>query len=384
MHPRQLVDITVLFTLGVVGSFFFMLLPLLVASLVRDGFMEQPAGLVGSAPLAGMFIGSIVCAATLPRLRWNVVSFLALGTLAGANEASAHTLGSLEALLAVQFIAGFAGVVLMSVTFAYISRHSAPERYFALFIALQMAAGALATVFVERIAAAGGATGIFRFLALCALCAIPLSFLVPRRAPSTGQEVDVPAGAAGLIASIGGLAVLGTQVIFGAGIMVIWSYAARIGESHGISSVSVAQALSFSLLSSIVGALCASAIGRRFRVELSLGAGSMLMVIAAVLATSASSPGTFFLAIALFGFGWNFLPPFQLGIAADLDRSGRLVVLNIALVKLGYALGTASAGVLASIGDGHRLHSLAASMCFVAALLAALVAKSHAHRNVCC
>jgi predicted MFS family arabinose efflux permease len=301
---------------------------------------------------------------------------VALCALAGANGASLPALGSIETLLALQFVAGFAGVALMSVAFSFISRHAAPDRYFALFIAAQMAAGALATIVVDGMAADGGAAAIFAAFALFAGCSIPLALLVPRGAERARPASASTTGVAGLVTSTGALAVLATQVIFGTGVMLIWSYAARIGEAHDLPSASVAEALSFSLLSSIVGALCASAVGRRVRVDVSLAAGSALMVAAAVLATSSNAPMSFFVAIALFGFGWNFLPPFQLGIAADLDPSGRLAVLNIALVKLGYAFGTASAGVLASGGSGYALHSAAAAACFVAALATALVARA--------
>jgi predicted MFS family arabinose efflux permease len=283
---------------------------------------------------------------------------------------------SLELLLLLQFCAGFAGVVLMSVTFAFISQRTAKDSYFALFIASQMATGALATLLVERIAGDDGARTIFGFLAFCAAAAIPLVLLMPRESAAAPEEPRGLAGAVKLVASPGSLAVLATQVLFGAGIMLIWSYAARIGEGHGLPRAAVAGALSFSLLSSIVGALSASALGRRIRVDASLMAGTALIVAAAALATHADEAGAFFLAIALFGFGWNFIPPFQLGIAADIDPSGRLVVLNIALVKLGYAVGAASGGLLAARG-GYELHAVAASTCYIAALLTALLARNH-------
>ena len=56
----------------------------------------------------------------------------------------------------------------------------------------------------------------------------------------------------------------------------------------------------------------------------------------------------------LFAFAWNFPVPFQLGITVSVDRSGRLVVLFLSAVKLGYAIAPAIAAQLLVAGGGFR------------------------------
>src|ERR1043165_7998118 len=67
------------FALGVIGSYCFMILPLVVAALSGDGlYTQQDAGFIGSAPLVGMFVGSVATAAVVHRIPWRATCTLAV------------------------------------------------------------------------------------------------------------------------------------------------------------------------------------------------------------------------------------------------------------------------------------------------------------------
>jgi predicted MFS family arabinose efflux permease len=367
----QALALAPMLALGVMGSYFFMLVPVIVSALVHSGiYTSSMAGLIGSAPLAGMFVGSIACAPMVDRLPAKSASAAALLGLVVADCVSSSALRSFPVLLGAQFAAGCSGVVLMSLAFAAISRTSKPDRYFALFIACQMSAGALATQLLERSAVSGGATAVFRILTIAAGCALSLVLLVAN-APSTGAIGHRTTPRHPSFGSRSSLAILAAQLCFGAGVMLIWSCVGVIGESRGLDPATVANALSASLVASVAGALWASWVGKWLTVKLALLVGSIAIAGAAVLAVWPPAPGAFYAAVMIFGFGWNFLPPFQLGVAAAIDPSGRLAVLNIALVKLGYALGAAAAGWLAETAPGYIANAAGAILCFAAALATA-------------
>ncbi len=358
--------------LGVMGSYFFMLVPVIESALVHSGlYTSSAAGLIGSAPLAGMFVGSIACAVVVDRLRAKPASAVALLGLLVADLVSAVAFRSFPVLLGAQFAAGCAGIVLMSLAFAAISQAANPDRYFALFIACQMSAGALATQILQRVALAAGATGVFCALAIIAGCALSLVPLVanPHSTRAAGER---KAATGASFFSKPAMAILATQVWFGAGVMLIWSCAAIIGESRGLAAAAVGNALSASLIASVIGAVCASWAARWWPPKLSLLLGSIVIAGATLLVVTPSPSTAFYVGVVIFGFGWNFLPSFQLGVAAALDPSGRLAVLNIALVKLGYALGAAAAGWLAEMTHSYVVNAVAAVLCFVVALAAAV------------
>lgn len=363
------------FALGVIGSYCFMILPLVVAALSRGGmYTPENAGFIGSAPLVGMFVGSVATAAVVHRLPWKATCALAVFGLSMANVASWLMVENFTGLCVAQFAVGFTGVVLMSIAFAYIGGTATPNRNFGWFIALQMTAGVLGTKLVEHVSASSGAGAVFRVLAFIVALALPLVLAVPNgQAKATDRAPSNASGKSpGLLPKV---AVLITQIAFGAGIMLIWSCAATIGVAHGISSPSVADMISFALLMGIPGALCASAADTRLPVNTLLVIGTICMVIATLLSALASMPLAFAVGLGLLGFGWNFLPPFQLGISANVDPTGRLVVLNIALVKLGYAIGTAAAAIVAGSSGRYGLNATVAVACFALALASSWIAN---------
>jgi MFS family permease len=358
-----------LMALGVVGSYFFMLVPVVESALVHNGiYTLRSAGLIGSAPLAGMFVGSIASALIIDRLPAKTGSAFALLGLLFADLLSAWAFKAFPVLLGAQFVAGCSGVVLMSLAYTAISRTANPDRHFAMFIACQMSAGALATQALQRFAVSMGPVGVFGVLTLVAGSALSLLLLVTNGPPAhTLGHKAMPLHPS--LRSKHSLSILTAQIFFGAGVMLIWSCAASIGESQGLTTAKIANALTLSLVTSVAGALCASWVAKRLPLNVWLLVGSIAIGGGAVLAVLPLWSGLFYLGVMIFGFGWNFLPPFQLGVAAAIDPRGRLAVLNVALVKLGYAFGTAAAGWLAETTYHYLANAAAAVLCFAAALV---------------
>jgi hypothetical protein len=65
------------------------------------------------------------------------------------------------------------------------------------------------------------------------------------------------------------------------------------------------------------------------------------------------SRNAFLVGVMLFAFGWNFPVAYQLAITVSIDISGRLVVLFLSAVKLGYAAAPIVAAQLIMMGQGY-------------------------------
>jgi DHA1 family inner membrane transport protein len=348
---------------GTIGSFIFMVLPLFIASLVDSGaFTEKQAGVIGAASLLGMFAGSLGFAGIITHISSRAAVVGGSTSLALAYLASLPVAGMFIPLTVIQFLGGVAGVALLSVAFAIIGKTKSPDRNFGVFIAIQMSAGAIGALAIEAIIARYDVQGLLIGMAIFSTLPLFLAGLLPAgkhdKASKTGAAVQNRFAA---------IAVVLAQVAFGIGIMILWSSVARIGTTRGWDPAFVAQALSLSLFAGIGGAALASVIDKKIPRSWMLIAGTVIVIPGTILTAAAPTPLLFAAGIMVFAFCWNVLPPFQLGLASDLGGSGRVLVLCIAALKLGYSLGTGSSGFLYKSGD-FTLTAITASGAFAVSL----------------
>ena len=106
-------------------------------------------------------------------------------------------------------------------------------------------------------------------------------------------------------------------------------------------------------------------VGDRFGRALPIGLSVVLQLLALLLLSSRPSPLAYVVAVMLFAFCWNFPVAFPLATTVAVDPSGRLVVLFLSAVKLGYAIGPAIAGMLIASSGGFRAPLLLGAICFV-------------------
>ena len=331
---------------AIVGSIAFILLPVLIGAAARDGAYSQwQIGAIGSAPMFGMFAGAIFASGALPLLfNRRGVSVVVLG-LAFTYLLLLLTNHQFVTTFAVLCASGFAGATLMGVGFAVMAKAPSPDRAFAIWIAVQLTLGALAVPsfgwVMDKFGLAGGGVALSVLAATClpALAMVPLSVLrydvPPTLVPTPGLNGPIASGAALL-----------AVVFFGAGIMAVWSTAEEVGRVATASLTSARAILSASLLVGIVAALGSGWCSHRLPRRTVIAAGTACAAIGAVLLALTDMAYAFPLGVILLQFGWNLAPAPQLGVLTTIDPSGRLVVTNIAAMKLGYALGPLASGLL--------------------------------------
>ena len=343
--------------LGVIGSIVFLLLPMLIGAFTENlSQSEAQVGMLGSADMTGMFIAAVVATAWIRRYNWRGVAALSCGLLIICHLLSGFV-QAFEPLFLIRVLAGFAGGSLMSIALTSLGDTRHPDRFFALFIAGQLTLGGLGLWLFPGLLASYGLGGVFSALAVVVLGAMLLIPFISQQ----GRQIEtaVPSGSSNRAtkrtitpAMLPGVMALLACFIFNLGIMAIWAYLERMGNAAGLEASFIGTTLALSLVGALFGALLAAMIENRFGRVMPFVVTVMVQVVALLLLSGELSRNAFLVGVMLFAFGWNFPVAYQLAITVSIDVSGRLVVLFLSAVKLGYAAAPVIAAQLIMMGQG--------------------------------
>jgi len=343
--------------LGVIGSIVFLLLPMLIGAFTENlSLSEAQVGMLGSADMTGMFIAAVVATAWIRRYNWRAVAALACGLLIICHLLSGFV-QAFEPLFLIRVLAGFAGGSLMSIALTSLGDTRRPDRFFALFIAGQLTLGGLGLWLFPGLLASYGLGGVFSALAVVVLGAMLLIPFISQQ----GRQIEtaVPSGSSNRAkkrtitpAMLPGVMALLACFIFNLGIMAVWAYLERMGNAAGLEASFIGSTLALSLVGALFGALLAAIIENRFGRVMPFVVTVMVQVVALLLLSGELSRNAFLVGVMLFAFGWNFPVAYQLAITVSIDVSGRLVVLFLSAVKLGYAAAPVIAAQLIMMGQG--------------------------------
>jgi predicted MFS family arabinose efflux permease len=357
--------------LGVIGSIVFLLLPMLIGAFTEIlSLSATQVGLLGSADMTGMFIAAVVATAWIRRYNWRVVAALACGLLIICHLLSG-VVQVFVPLFLIRVFAGFAGGSLMSIALTSLGDTRHPDRFFALFIAGQLTLGGLGLWLFPGLLARFGLSGVFSALAVVVLGAMLLIPFISQQ----GRKIERAAPSATTSGATGRILLPGVMAlfacfIFNLGIMSIWAYLERMGNAAGLQAGFIGSTLAVSLFGALFGALLAAMIENRFGRVMPLIVTVAVQGVALLLLSGELSRNAFLVGVMLFAFGWNFPVAYQLAITVSIDVRGRLVVLFLSAVKLGYAVAPVIAAQLIMMGRGYTpVISLAAACLVTSAII---------------
>ncbi|HEY5656707.1 MAG TPA: MFS transporter [Myxococcota bacterium] len=341
------------FGVGYLGSYIAAIVnPFLLA----DTPLEEPAvGALGSIELLLLAFFSLVLAPFAARVSYRG---LAIGGVAAAAFGYAMSSQSFafEAMAAARVIMGIgAGMAIVAVNAAVASSDD-PDRRFAM---IYTVGGILAALFVWGIPLAlvpWGYRGGFAICVLLCLIALPFCAWLPRHAeeiPESTARAPQVMPSDGPPSALAVALVIGSIAIYSIGEQALWAFAGEIGMRNvGVPVGVVGNVLAGMTLAGTLGGFLAWKLGARF--------GRALPILIASLASALSRFGfmlasdyTMMVAAAvLWGFSYYFISPFQMGVAAAMDRRGRVAVAAGAMMNFGYAFGPGIGGaVLGFLGQ---------------------------------
>jgi predicted MFS family arabinose efflux permease len=182
-----------------------------------------------------------------------------------------------------------------------------------------------------------------------------LSGLLPSRGVKNDTAVLLPP-AEGEMASAGSTAspaaltlsflTLAAGIMFFSGILATWAFLEIMGTGKGLPADEVGVVLALGLMSSAVGAFVAGWLGSKAGRNLPLIAIVIVNVASLIIIWLSTSLVSFAAGTILFTFCVNYGLAYFFGLSAEVDLSGRFVVLCATTISLGGVIGPALGGRL--------------------------------------
>ena len=328
----------------------------------------EQMGVMASAELGGIGLTSVSGLFWIRKLPWRRAVLFGTLALAAGNVLSIFA-ETASTLIALRFLTGLVGEgVVFTVAIAAIGDAKNTDRAFAYSIVGQVGLGMVALWGFPYIALAAGFAGIMCTMTVLALaCLVLLPWL-----PAGGVKVLAPEGPALVAAGSGSnsiplLGLLG-MVCWFIGLSGIWAFLERIGMEVPMQQTSIGSLLSLGLglgaLASLAVALIGDRYGRYWPPLAAIAAHAVLCFLFGGQLTAFA----YGLMVLLITFVWNIGLPYLLGLIADSDSTGRMVVLVVTAQAFGNTLGPLVAGQvvelrgLSSVGYSSALFCLLALM----------------------
>jgi predicted MFS family arabinose efflux permease len=323
--------------------------PVIVQALIDAGLSHRQAGDLGTIELMTLL--------------------LAMLGLVGSALAD----GYLPMIAGRLLIGSGSGLAIAGANAAIASRADA-ERIFAIIWTMGGAITALLAIGLPKLVVGGNfPLGFGVLLALC-FAAVPLIFWIPPRpaasearaafvtvaavAESPGTRGALPgaisAPRVGLLDPLNILTLLGIFV-YSLAEMALWQFSFDIAVDNGIPYERVGYFLGVTGFVGLSGGAIAAWMGLRFRRVAPIVIGSLLSVVGRGIYITATSSEALFVAALFWGIGFYFVSPYQIGLAAALDRSGRVAVASAGVSNLGYGLGPTLGGRIRQYQLDHGL-----------------------------
>jgi predicted MFS family arabinose efflux permease len=327
---------------GVAALLIVNALPALVTVIASGlGWDDRALGLLASADVAGITLGSLAGVPLVRRARLRTVIIAAVLALVFADVGCA--LSDAKALIiAFGLAGGLAGGLILAACYAiYSDTH--PQRNYAIFSISQMVSGFIAVTALPLLAGRYGWRSVFVAFALFSALAIPLAIPLPTRAFIKAAPTHRASGEGGNQAAVW-FAVAGV-IAFVIGEGAVWTFIERIGAASGIPAQEVNTAVSACTLAGLIGAAVMMFPSNRLGVALPLIA-SALLSIAAVAAMRSPIPAVYIASLCAFNFAWLAFGTVQFAVIARADSVGTATVAMSAAAFGGFSIGPYVAGEL--------------------------------------
>jgi hypothetical protein len=220
----------------------------------------------------------------------------------------------------------------------------------------------------------------FGALILLSLVGLPFIFWLPHKPvapaqPSTDRadSTTMTSGSSGSdLRTVFGPLVLMTfagMFLYSAAEQALWNFAYNLPIEAGVDPTLAARVLGFTAFMGLAGGAIAAALGVRLGRIFPIVLGCLLSVSGRWLYISSASSSTLLVGSLLWGIGFYFVSPYQIGLVAAADRTGRAAVASAAAFNFGYAVGPGLAGRILQNMDREWLMMIIAGSTLVSMLL---------------
>ena len=371
--PDGLLAALLLSFLATAGLFYVNIMPALVAGLV-DGLHYTPrqAGLVGSANVYGAACGALVAVFLVRRVPWRPAAVAVLIALIFADLASTFVRAP-EAMIAMRFVHGSIGGLLVGIGFAVIARTHNPDRVFGMLLVVQFGLGGVGLMTLPRLVPVFGVKALFLALALFSFVTL---LMVPFLADYPVRKAETTGGARATRIAWRplGLALL-SVFLFQGGNMALAAYMIELGRAYGLQTGFISTTLGIAAWIGAIGSILVVVLGTRFGRLKPLAIALVLTVLGNAAFHFSGSAVIFAAANVGTAITWAFVIPYLLGMCAAFDATGQTAAMGGFASKLGLATGPLVAATLLHGTNYSLLIDLAVAALIGSAIAALLPAR---------
>jgi predicted MFS family arabinose efflux permease len=306
-------------------------------------------GALGSIELLFLAFFSLALAPLAPRVSYRTLAIGGSAAAAFGYALSAQSVAFGPMALARVIMGIGAGIAIVAVNAAVASSDD-PDRRFAMIYTI---GGILAAAYVAGLPLGlvrWGYQGGFTLCVLLCLVALPFCLWMPRHAdelPRSTRRQPQLLLAAARPRAVSVLLVIGSIGIYSIGEQALWAFAGEIAVRNvGIPMESIGNMMAGMTLAGTLGGFLAWKLGARFGRVLPLLIGSLISVLSRFGFMLTDDYTTMLAAAASWGFSFYFISPYQMGVAATMDRTGRVAVAAGAMMNFGYAFGPGIGGAV--------------------------------------
>lgn len=343
--------------------------PFIVGALIEAGLSHRQAGDLGTIELTTLALGSILTTPIIPhvshrKLAVGGVLFAALGVVISALS---------EAYLPMiigRVIIGTGSALAIAGANATIAAREDAERVFAIIWTMGGAVTAALSLGLPGLVAGGNYPAGFWVLLVLCFAALPCLLWIPHRPldlagssetsgdPRVALVDPTPAGRFGALGPAA-LLVLAAIFVYSIAEQMLWQFSYELAVDAGIPGEKVGPIIGFTVAMGLVGGAIAAWLGLRLGRVLPLVIGTLLSVAGRWIFIEATTADMLWVGGLLWGLGFYFVSPYQVGLAAAIDRRGRIAVASAGVSNLGYGLGPSIAGRIRQYQIEHELdHSM--------------------------
>jgi len=353
-------------TIGVMGNGVIYMIPLLVGGMVSDrGFDEQVAGYMASADLGGYALATFLTAMLLDRVPWRQMAYIALAIIVAANVATTFS-HDITTFALARIASGLGCGVLAALASVTIGQSDEPDRNYGFLLAASLLYGTAALWGLPTLLERFGLNFAYWMLAAfgCLIC-----FVVPF-IPAGREAATRDSNSSGHMPHwILAAAVLLSILLFWADQNDVYAYIERVGNASQITPEFIGFSLGIANLSGFLGASLVAALGDRVGRFAPILVATLINLGCLYLLSRPATPWVYLVAISVTSLTWNIVNPFQLGVLASVDPTGKALALAATVTGAGLAIGPAIGAAAIGFGGYPAIFWLAGGLAVVSVLL---------------
>jgi predicted MFS family arabinose efflux permease len=300
------------------------LVPVQITALIQSlKLSRSQAGMVASAEMIAAALAGFITAVVVTEK--NARGICALATLATVcMDAMCLLTVPLWTFVALRLATGSCCGLIYGICCFWCARHPNGVRAFGTGLIVSSLLVAVAMAFLPALTETRGLRGFYGPVASFALIVLTAVALI-RVAPTQGRPTDAASTAqrsSRFPSWVLPVILVVIALANGAAIM-LWSFADEIAQARGYSVSTISVVLTAASVAAIIGSMVPATLGDRFGMSLPLSLGAGIAAVAAAGVVISKNSTMYAVALCIFQAMDFLMIPFQIGLGAAYDPSGR-------------------------------------------------------------